>query len=117
MTSGALSEEDISTAIAPTTAKPPTMLLRNKYRVEGVLGEGAFGRVYLAFDTVLRRSVAIKELLATRDDTDHDTYVEFLERFQREARAAAMVNHPHIVAVFDLAQETDGTFYLVMEYV
>ena len=51
----------------------PPSLLAGRYRIERVIGEGAFGRVYLAFDTRLRRNVAVKELLATREQTDHAT--------------------------------------------
>src|SRR5690348_1983797 len=63
-------------------------ILRGKYQTSSVLGEGAFGRVYLAVDTQLRSNVAIKELLAERNGTDPARYEQYLDRFQREARAA-----------------------------
>ncbi len=91
-----------------------------RYRVERVIGQGAFGRVYLAHDSRLRRNVAIKELLATRDTrdkTDSASYASYLERFQREAHAGGVVTHPNIVSVHELAIDADENRYLVMEYV
>ena len=71
------------------------------YRVESLLGAGGMGRVYRAFDSRLNRAVAIK--LA---------HEEFGERFEREARAIAQLNHPHICTLHDV-----GPNYLVMELV
>lgn len=96
---------------------PPVTILDDRYRIERVIGTGAFGRVYLGFDTRLRRNVAIKELLAARDTTDHATYRQYVERFDREARAAAILQHPNIVTVYELAVDRDETIYLLMEYV
>ena len=95
----------------------PTVILDGQYRIERAIGEGAFGRVYLAQDTRIRRNVAIKELRATRSNADGDTYARYLERFEREARAAGMVQHPNIVTVYELGLDADGTYYLVMEYI
>ncbi len=95
----------------------PTALFEDRYRIERVIGEGAFGRVYLALDNRLRRNVAIKELLASRSTTDHATYERYLERFQREARATGMIQHPNVVTVYDLHVDAAGNNYLVMEYV
>jgi eukaryotic-like serine/threonine-protein kinase len=95
----------------------PTSLLAGRYRIERIIGEGAFGRVYLAFDTRLRRNVAIKELLASREQTDRDTYQRYLERFQREARATGTIQHPNVVTAYDLHVDPQGNNYLVMEYV
>src|SRR6185437_14571983 len=95
----------------------PTSLLAGRYRIERIIGEGAFGRVYLAFDTRLRRNVAIKELLASREQTDRDTYQRYLERFQREARATGTIQHPNVVTAYDLHVDPQGNDYLVMEYV
>ncbi|HEY0463170.1 MAG TPA: serine/threonine protein kinase, partial [Polyangiaceae bacterium] len=71
-----------------------------RYRIERLLGRGAMGRVLLAHDPVLDRSVAIKLL---RDDLNippeqHDT---LLHRMRQEARASARVSHPNIVALHD----------------
>ena len=86
-------------------------LLSGRYRLDAQIGAGGMSTVYRAFDTVLERRVAIKlmhrEIAA---DTDQ------LERFRREARAVAQLNHPHIVGVID-AGEDDGTPYIVFEYV
>ncbi len=95
----------------------PTSLLAGRYRIERIIGEGAFGRVYLAFDTRLRRNVAIKELLAVREQTDRDAYERYVERFQREARATGTIQHANVVTAYDLHVDAQGNNYLVMEYV
>jgi tetratricopeptide (TPR) repeat protein len=71
------------------------------YQIEGVIGEGGMGRVYRARDTRLGRIVAIKTSSA-----------QFIQRFEREARAIAALNHPHICHLYHV-----GPDYLVMEYV
>jgi TolB-like protein/Tfp pilus assembly protein PilF/predicted Ser/Thr protein kinase len=75
------------------------------YQILEKLGEGGMGAVYKARDTRLGRTVAIKVVNA-----------EFTERFEREARAIAALNHPHICTLYDVG-EHDGAPYLVMEYV
>jgi serine/threonine protein kinase len=95
----------------------PASLLSGRYRIERVIGEGAFGRVYLAYDIRLRSNVAIKELLTSRNTTVHPTFDRYLTRFQREARAARLAQHANIVTVYDLHVDTEGNNYLVMEYV
>ncbi|MHB8646534.1 MAG: serine/threonine protein kinase [Thermomicrobiales bacterium] len=95
----------------------PTTVVGGRLRIERVIGEGAFGRVYLAFDTRLRRNVAIKELLAARNKTDTEAYERYLDRFQREARVAGTIQHTNVVTVYDLHVESTGDYYLVMEYV
>ncbi|GEM_PF-1432272 len=99
------------------TPASPDALLGGKYRVERVIGEGAFGRVYLATDTRLRRSVAIKELLATRNTTDPELFQRYLDRFGREARAGGAITHPNVVTVYELEIDNQQNTYLVMEYV
>ncbi len=84
--------------------------LARKYDVERELGAGGMGTVYLARDTTLERSVAVKILrpeLATATAA---------ERFLREARILANLNHPNVVPVHSAGEE-DGLFYYVMEYV
>jgi eukaryotic-like serine/threonine-protein kinase len=86
-------------------------LLSDRYRLDAQVGHGGMSTVYRAFDVVLERQVAIK--LMHRDiaaDADQ------LERFRREARAVAQLNHPHVVGVID-AGEDDNTPYIVFEYV
>ena len=105
------------TVIPAAEGAAPASLFGDRYRIERVIGEGAFGRVYLAFDTRLRRNVAVKELLASRETTDHAMYERYLERFQREARATGTTQQPTVVTVYDLHVDAQGNNYLVMEYV
>jgi len=83
-----------------------------KFELLEELGVGSFGHVFRARDTELDRIVAIKILraagMATRED---------LDRFVREARSAAQLKHPGLVAIYDTGQTTDGMFYLVEEFV
>jgi serine/threonine protein kinase len=81
-----------------------------KYRITHALGQGAFGIVYLAQDTLLDRPVAIKELTAAAQ-ADRAAF----QRFLQEARATGSLNHPNIVTIYAL-KPTDATVYLVMEY-
>ena len=81
-----------------------------RYRVLGRLGSGGMADVWLAEDTHLQRQVALKVL--------HRRFVqdrEFVERFRREAEAAAGLQHPNIVAVYDRG-EVEGTYYIAMQY-
>ena len=92
-------------------------LLGRRYRLDSRIGAGGMSTVYLAFDTVLERPVAIK-LMHRHIASDADQ----LERFRREARAVAQLNHPHIVTVIDAGEETEegeaeATPYIVFEYV
>ena len=85
-------------------------VLSDRYRLIAPLGTGASAQVYLADDVRLRRRVAVKVL--------HDALAEdesFLRRFRAEAQAAAALNHPNILAVYDWG-EHDGSPYLVTEY-
>src|SRR5690349_24372329 len=86
-------------------------LLNGRYRLDAQVGHGGMSTVYRAFDTVLERQVAIK-LMHREMSSDSDQ----LERFRREARAVAQLNHPHIVGVID-AGEDDGAPFIVFEYV
>jgi eukaryotic-like serine/threonine-protein kinase len=86
-------------------------LLSGRYRLDARVGHGGMSTVYRAFDTTLERQVAIKVM---HRDIAGD--VDQLERFRREARAVAQLNHPHVVGVID-AGEDDGTPYIVFEYV
>ena len=95
---------------------PVGTLLSKRYRLDAQVGTGGMSTVYRAFDTVLERQVAIK-LMHREIAGDSDQ----LERFRREARAVAQLNHPHIVGVIDAGEqsEEDGfaTPYIVFEYV
>jgi len=86
-------------------------ILNNRYKLEEKIGEGGMAVVFRAEDQLLGRKVAVK-ILRPQFASD----VDFVRRFQREAKAAASLNHPHIVNVYDIGQ--DGEFhYLVMENV
>jgi serine/threonine-protein kinase len=84
-----------------------------RYQLERRLGAGGMSTVFLAQDSVLERGVAVK-LLAEHLSDDED----FVARFRREALAAARLQHPNIVQVFDSGEdEASGRHYIVMEYV
>jgi serine/threonine-protein kinase len=86
-----------------------------RYRIERLLGAGSMGNVYLAHDADLDRPVAVKTL---RDlALDADMRDVFLSRFQNEARAAARLQHPNIVQIFDVGDDPNVGPYLVFEYV
>jgi eukaryotic-like serine/threonine-protein kinase len=85
--------------------------LGGRYRVERELGRGGMAKVFLGTDTVLGRTVAVKVLAPQFADDDG-----FVQRFRREAQAAASIGHPHIVSVFDTGSD-DGVHFIVMEYV
>ena len=105
-------------------------LAGGRYRVERVLGQGGFGITYLAEQTGLARRVAVKEFfmkeLCNRDsDTSHvsipsigsrEMVDRFRQKFIKEARALAALNHKHIVRIIDIFEE-NNTAYYVMEYV
>src|SRR4051794_34413373 len=86
-------------------------LFDGRYRLERRIGTGGMADVYLAEDETLHRQVAIK-ILADRYTQDEG----FVERFRREATAAAGLNHPNIVSIYDRG-ESDGTYYIAMEYI
>ena len=81
----------------------------DRYEIEALLGEGGMGRVYLARDTRLGRKVALKVLHKAFTEGDGPA------RLLREARAAAALDHPNAIAIFDVG-EADGVAYLAMEY-
>ena len=86
-------------------------IVDERYRLERKIGSGGMADVWLADDTELDRKVAIKIL--------HDRFAqdsEFVERFQREAQAAAGLQHPNVVGIFDRGG-FDGTYFIAMEYV
>ncbi len=87
----------------------PGSVLQGRYEIERLLGQGGFGAVYLAKQTLLRRSVAIKETLY-HDDPRH------VSRFEQEAELLARVDHRALPRVMDYFQEADCS-YLVMQYV
>src|SRR6059058_4208371 len=85
--------------------------LNGRYRLEARIGAGGMSTVYRALDETLQRRVAVK--LMNREVVSDSAQ---LERFRREARAVAQLNHPHVVGVID-AGEDEGRPYIVFEYV
>jgi tRNA A-37 threonylcarbamoyl transferase component Bud32 len=86
-------------------------LLNHRFRLEEKIGAGGMSTVYRAYDTTLERWVAIKSM-----HRDISTDPDQLERFRREARAVARLNHPHVVTVIDFGED-DGSPYIVLELV
>src|ERR671923_1136796 len=82
----------------------------DRYRIMRKLGSGGMANVYLAEDQELGRRVAIKIL-----DDRHAADDQFVERFRREAKNAAGLNHPNIVSIYDRG-EAEGTYYIAMEF-
>ena len=87
----------------------------SKYKIISELGRGGMGVVYLAHDPDLERNVAIK-VLRMEVQTSGGEQDEFIERFQREARVVAQLNHPNIIVVHEVGQD-NNTMFIVMEYV
>ena len=88
-------------------------LIGGRYSLLSPLGSGGMAKVFLAYDKILEREVALKILREEYADDE-----EFVERFRSEAQSAASLNHPHIVAVYDWGRSEDGTtYYMALEYV
>ena len=85
--------------------------INDRYEVRKLIGEGGMANVYLGYDTILERDVAIKVL---RGDLADDE--KFVRRFRREAQNASLLSHPNIVQIYDVGED-DGNFYIVMEYI
>ena len=85
--------------------------INDRYQIVKSIGEGGMANVYLAFDTILDRNVAVKVL---RGDLATDE--KFVRRFQREALSSSSLTHPNIVEVYDVGED-DGVYYIVMEYI
>lgn len=97
---------------------PGEQLLAGRYRLERRIGKGAMGQVYLASDTKFAsRKVAVKTVRQDVLNSDDLQEGEAIARFEREAQAAASIQHPNTVSVTDFGESTEGVFYLVMEYV
>ena len=90
---------------------PGPTVFNGRYELHRRLGRGGMAEVFLARDQLLDRPVAVKVLFP-----EFATDPAFVERFRREATAAANLNHPNIVGVYDWG-EADGTYFIVMEYV
>lgn len=86
-------------------------MINDRYEIIKSIGEGGMANVYLAYDTILDRRVAIKVL---RGDLSNDE--KFVRRFQREALSASSLSHPNIVEMYDVGED-NGIYYIVMEYI
>ncbi|MBU8934175.1 MAG: protein kinase [candidate division Zixibacteria bacterium] len=102
------SSRDDDDSNSPVVLLPGTQIA--DYTIIEKIGAGGMGEVYLAKDTKLRRQIALKFL-----PPNYSGDSEFRDRFLREAQAAAAVNHPNIITVFDFA-EFQGRPYIAMEY-
>ncbi len=101
---------EASEELDPTIVVPSSRMIDGKYKLGRIIGEGGMGSVYEAQHTDLGATVAIKLL--------SDSFAEdptFVRRFRREARAAAAVRHPNVVAVTDAGTDEQGVPFLVME--
>ena len=85
--------------------------ISDRYQIIKSIGEGGMANVYLAYDTILDRNVAVKVL---RGDLSSDE--KFVRRFQREALSASSLSHPNIVEVYDVGED-NGQYYIVIEYI
>ena len=99
------------TALGSTMRPMGRTLVDDRYELRALAGSGGMADVFLAYDRVLDRDVALK-LLKDRYASDED----FVERFRREARSAAALSSPFIVPVFDRGETEDGAYYIAMEY-
>ncbi len=112
-----LSDSDTSDqepSVPPTVTFDSTQLVQRigRYRILRTLGEGAFGRVMLAFDEELERQVAIKVPKPERFQSAEDA-----ELYLAEARTVASLDHPHIVPVHDVGRSDDGAVYVVSKFI
>lgn len=101
--------------IGPESGQPEVLvgsLVAGRYQVEELIGSGGMGAVFRATHVQLRKAVAVKVLHRQMSFLE-----EVVARFEREAIAAARVEHPHVAAATDFGKLDDGTFYLVLEYV
>jgi Tol biopolymer transport system component/tRNA A-37 threonylcarbamoyl transferase component Bud32 len=107
--------EDAAELLRPEpTALPPMGTQIGNYRLGKKIGAGGMGVVYEAEDLRLPRKVAIKLLPSEAFASEHSK--ERIQRFEREARAASLLNHPHIVSILDASFDR-GFYYIAMEFV
>ncbi len=104
-------DESILEAISSTKKYTIPNIISERYQVKRVLGEGAFGVVYLAEDLTLGRLVAIKQLFKSALE-EEDTF----DRFIQEARISSKLEHPNVVCVYNI-EDDDDCVSIVMEYI
>ena len=112
------------------TLKQGSQLQSGKYEIRSVLGQGGFGITYLAEHTMMRKMVCIKEFFPKEyynrdDDSQHvslgsngsaELMEAYRKKFMKEARTIARLEHPNVIAIYDVFEE-NGTAYYVMEYI
>ncbi|HKQ69746.1 MAG TPA: serine/threonine-protein kinase [Polyangiaceae bacterium] len=103
--------------VSPTIPAPPAKslvgkVLSERYRIEALLGEGGMGAVYLAEHVLMHKRLAVKVL-----HPEMTRMPEIVARFEREAMAAAHIEHPNVAAATDFGKLDDGAFFLVLEYI
>jgi serine/threonine protein kinase len=106
---GSIPKDDAASTSGSGRSPKPGFVIGGKYQVEGLLGQGGMGAVYRATHAVSGKRVAVKWMLPAAGASE-----ELAERFVREARATARIDHPNVVDVYDVGTQ-DGSVYLVME--
>ena len=96
----------------PQTTLTPGSILANRYVITNELSEGGMGKIFLANQRPFNRTMVIKVM---HIDLARETHL--VERFYREARAVAQLNHPNTVTVFDFGRTEEGMLFMAMEYV
>src|SRR5437868_3956941 len=87
-------------------------VLADRYRIDALIGEGGMGKVYAAEHVLMRKRVAVKML-----HRELTSVPEIMARFEREAMAAANIEHPNVAAATDFGKLADGAVFLVLEHV
>src|SRR3712207_5537601 len=101
-------------ANSPTTTTDARLgkVLADRYRLNELVGEGGMGKVYAAEHVHMRKKLAVKVL-----HRELTTVPEVVARFEREAMAAANIDHPNVAAATDFGKLADGAVFLVLEFV
>jgi serine/threonine-protein kinase len=102
-------------SVRPPVKGPKALIgstISDRYKIERLLGEGGMGAVYQAEHTLMRKRMAIKVL-----HPEMTRLPEVVARFEREAMAAAHIDHPHVVTATDFGKLEDGSFFLALEFV
>jgi serine/threonine-protein kinase len=96
----------------PSAELPPGTVLAERYRIKSTLGEGGMGKVYAAEHVLMRKKLAIKVL-----HRELSSVPELVHRFEREAMAAANIDHPNVAAATDFGKLPDGSVFLALELI
>lgn len=111
-----MDQAETPAAAGPETGEPAKRLLGTtvggRYKVVSLLGEGGMGAVYLVEHALMRKRMALKVL-----NSELSKNREMVARFEREAMAAAHLEHPNVVAATDLGTTDEGSLFLVLEFI